>query len=95
MNENKQSIAIGQAVNEHDSSTRAKRVVSPSLATKVDEADASTTYIGTAVIGAATSSALWQIKKVSVSGTVTTITWADGNDNYDNIWDNRASLSYS
>jgi len=52
------------------------------------------TYIGNAVIGSATSGALWQIKRLdSTSGLIKL--WADGNDNFDNIWDNRASLSYS
>lgn len=63
----------------------------------IDEADASTTYIGKTSVGSATdtSSAIWQIVKISISGTVTTMSHADGNDNFDNIWDNRASLSYS
>lgn len=63
--------------------------------TKIDEADANTTYIGKANHGTATSAASWQIQKVTVSGTVTTIAYAAGSDNYNQIWDNRASLSYS
>lgn len=52
------------------------------------------TYVGKAAIGSSSASALWQIKKIDeTSGTV--ITWADGNSNFDNIWDNRASLTYS
>jgi hypothetical protein len=62
---------------------------------KIDEADATTTYIGLALPGTATSAASWQIKKIGVSSTVTTISWADGNEDFDNIFDNRASLSYS
>jgi hypothetical protein len=61
----------------------------------VDEPDSSTAYVGEAALGSATSAAVWRIKRISVSGTVTTITWADGNENFDNVWDNRASLSYS
>ena len=50
-------------------------------------------YVGEAVIGTATSAASWRIKKVdSASGIV--ITWA-GTGVFDQIWDNRASLSYS
>lgn len=52
------------------------------------------TYIGNAVIGSATSGALWQIKRLDTTSGLTKL-WADGNDNFDNIWDNRASLSYS
>lgn len=62
--------------------------------TLVDEPDATTTYVGKAKQGGTTSDAVWQIKKISVSGTVTSITYADSDDLYDNIWDNRTSLNY-
>lgn len=53
-------------------------------------------YIGNAAPGTATSAGTWQIKKLTYdSNGVATIVWADGDSNYDNIWDNRASLSYS
>lgn len=67
----------------------------PDFLQKIDSVDANTTYIGTAQIGAATSSALWQIKRILTSGTITTIAWASGTDAFTNIWDNRVSLSYS
>lgn len=63
--------------------------------TIVDEASSTITYVGKSAAGSGSGSALWQIKRLSVSGNVTTIDHADGNTNYDNIWDNRASLSYS
>ena len=63
--------------------------------TKVDEVDANTTYIGEATPGTATSEAKWRIKKISVSGTVTSISWAGGSRSFDQIWDNRLSLSYN
>lgn len=43
----------------------------------------------------ATSAAIWKIKKLTTVAGVTTIQWADGNQSFDNIWDNRASLMYS
>ena len=61
----------------------------------IDEASSTVTYFGYAAAGGSTSSAVWKIKKLTVSGTVTSILFADGNSNYDNIWNNRASLSYS
>ena len=64
-------------------------------AIKIDEVDSTTTYIGLANIGTLTSAASWQIRKIGVSGTVTTFTWADGDENYDNVWNDRVSLSYS
>lgn len=67
-----------------------------SLDSIIDEADPAITYIGYArVMGAATSAAIWRIKRIKVSGTTTFIGWADSDDNFDNIWDNRASLTYS
>jgi len=59
-----------------------------------DTTTANVTYVGKAVIGSATSTASWQIQKLDeTSGLV--INWADGDANFDNVWDNRASLSYS
>lgn len=54
----------------------------------------SITYIGKANIGSATSSASWQVKRIDETSGLVAM-WADGNSNFDNIWDNRASLSYS
>ena len=64
-------------------------------AIQVDEVStADTMYVGLASIGAATNEDSWQICKIySVSGAV--VTWADGNDDFDNIWENRTSLTYS
>ena len=47
--------------------------------------------------GSSTSSAVWRVKKTVLSDTSddVVITWADGNANFDNIWDNRLSLTYS
>lgn len=68
----------------------------PSLVVeKIDQASASVTYIGQAAPGTATSTAGWRIQRMSVSGTVTTLEYADGDLNFNNIWDNRVSLSYS
>jgi hypothetical protein len=70
-------------------------------ATRVDEEDdGDTLYIGDALPGTATSSATWSIKKVvfteDVGGNTDSVTtWADGNSNRDNIWDDRLSLTYS
>jgi len=61
----------------------------------VDEVSAALTYQGWAVVGAATNAAIWRIRRISVAGVITTIDWADGDSNYDNVWDNRAALSYS
>lgn len=64
------------------------------LATKVDDTTtANVTYVGEAVVGTSAASSLWRIKKIDeTSGIV--ITWADGDSNFDNNWNNRASLTY-
>jgi len=64
------------------------------LAQRIDD-QTSVIYIGTAPIQSATSSPIWSVKRLSVSGGAITIEWADGNDLNDNVWDDRASLSYS
>jgi hypothetical protein len=63
-------------------------------ATIVDEASATITYVGKALPGTATASALWQVQKIDTSGDLT-ITWADGNADFDNVWNDRATLIYS
>lgn len=56
--------------------------------------DGYVTYVGQAVIGSASSASVWQIQKIDET-TGTIITWADGDDNFDNVWDNYAVLTYS
>jgi hypothetical protein len=64
-------------------------------AVRLDDAGSGVTYVGNAPAGSATSAAVWQIKKiVELNGDIT-ITWADGDALFDNVYDNRASLSYS
>ena len=62
---------------------------------KIIDVVGSTTYIGEADPGSALASAVWRIKRIQVVGDVSTILWADGNSNFDNVWNNRAALSYS
>jgi prepilin-type processing-associated H-X9-DG protein len=53
-------------------------------------------YHGWAEPGTATSAAGWRIAKYAWSaGNLVNILWADGNLDFDNVWDDRASLSYA
>ncbi len=54
-------------------------------------------YLGLAIGGTATSAALWQIRAFAYDGSdnLTSILLADGNLEFDNVWDDRAALSYS
>ena len=60
-----------------------------------DSGDSNITYLGEAVPGTATSAASWRIQRYQKSGTAIITTTADGDGSFDNIWDNRESLSYS
>lgn len=60
-----------------------------------DVVSASVTYYGYSLtLGADPAAAVWRIRKETTASTVTTAQYADGNGNYDNIWNNRASLTY-
>jgi hypothetical protein len=62
---------------------------------KIDEATSTLIYIGFSQnLGTDSSIALWKIKKIEKIGTVWEIKYADGNELYDNIWDNRSTLNY-
>ena len=53
-------------------------------------------YIGVAPCGSLVSSPVWQLIRLTLAGTeVTAIEWADGNQSYDNQWDERLSKAYS
>lgn len=66
-----------------------------SLATAIDEVNKNLSYFGFAVIGSSAGDAVWKIQRLQTTGNVTLLQFADGNDSFDNIWNNRASLSYS
>lgn len=51
------------------------------------------TYFGEAEPGTSTAQALWRVSRMTNADN--TIEWADGDGDFDNVWDNYASLSYS
>lgn len=69
--------------------------VVPPRSLRVHEVNSLLTYLGIAIVAATESDAVWQIRKIETSGGVTSIKYADGNANYDNVWTDRESLSYS
>jgi len=54
-------------------------------------------YVGEANPNRDTNTTGWRIKKITYDsdGNPTEVNWADGNSNFDNIWDNRATYTYS
>ena len=65
-------------------STFAKKITSP---------DANTTYIAIAPIGSLQSAAVWQAKKIVVTGNDTVVTWA-GSGAFNQIATDLTTLTY-
>ena len=65
------------------------------LAVRLDDVGGGVSYIGEAQPGATTASAVWRMKRMTETSGDITIEWADGDSAFDNVWDNRLSLSYS
>lgn len=61
----------------------------------VDSGDSTITYVAAAKPGSLTSAASWQIRRITVTGDATAIEWADGDSQFNNVFDDRESLSYS
>lgn len=74
---------------------RLKYVQDVPLKKIIDEESATVTYICEAAPSVTTSQALWRIRKIDTTTNPTTIFFADGNDLFDNVADDRVSLSYS
>ncbi len=70
------------------------------LTSRLDETTmGSILYYAEATPGTAESAASWRIQEITFLNLPTEddlqILWADGNNNFDNIWDDRLALSYS
>lgn len=65
-----------------------------SFTTRIDVVG-TVTYIGEANPGTTAATAAWRIKRISESGQDAVVEWADGDDAFDNVWDDRAILTYS
>lgn len=67
------------------------------LATRVDDVGGTPdiTYVGEADPGSLTANPVWRVKRITDDGSeFTTVQWA-GTGVFDQIWDDRASLTYS
>ncbi len=61
----------------------------------VDESNPNLIYKGFASPAANGQDAVWAIQRVSIANEICSYQWADGNKNFDNVWNNRAALIYS
>lgn len=71
------------------------RTTSGPMAVRLDQADAATLYVGEALPGASPADPVWRIRKLLTTGAETAILYANGDSAFTNIWDNRASFTYS
>lgn len=68
--------------------------VNTSYAVRLDSASATITYVGKAEIGSNESSPVWQIMRITSGVSGETIEYAD-TGGFDQVWTNRASLTYA
>ena len=61
----------------------------------VDMATPTVTYFGYAKLGVRQNDAKWKIVRKTINLTITITEYADGNMEYDNVWNDRTSLNYS
>lgn len=61
----------------------------------IDESNPNVIYKGFASPSAKHDEAVWAIQKITNTGEVCSYQWADGNKNFDNIWNDRATLTYA
>ena len=75
-----------------------QRINADNLATQIDYVSGTNPiYVGIATPGSATSSSVWQIKKITYdsNNNVIGVQYAGGSPDFNQIYDNRASLTYS
>ena len=62
---------------------------------RIDESTPNIIYNGFAVTGASTAEAIWAIQRVTRDKDIIVYEWADGNELYDNVWDERYNIAYA
>jgi hypothetical protein len=60
----------------------------------IDESTPGTVYYGYAVAGADTAAAIWAVLRAVRRRDIMVYSWADGDELFDNIWDDRLTLNY-
>ena len=68
--------------------------VDTTFSIRIDQISDTLLYIGEGNLGADESTPVWSIKKMEQIGSVWKLTYADGNQNKDNVWSDRLTLSY-
>lgn len=66
------------------------------LSKRIDFISDNVIYKAEAPVGTLNTTPLWRIRLITISVTGDTVeTWAGGTDNFDKVWDNRLSYTYS
>lgn len=86
------STTVGKHVT--DAQLRAYIEISQAYATEFEDVGGNIYYLGKAPLGTATSAAEWWIRKIDTTTGEAVTTSADSNSNFDNVWDDRTSLTY-
>ena len=61
----------------------------------VDESNPNVIYKGFASPAAKGEEPVWAIQRVGINAEICSYQWADGNKNFDNVWNDRATLTYA
>jgi hypothetical protein len=64
------------------------------LTVRLDEVSDTLFYVGKALIGKVNTDANWLIIRYTTVGNVLMSEYANGSENFDQVWNNRASLTY-
>jgi len=75
-----------------------QRLNASNMAIRIDyDGNSNPIYIGVAAPGTLDGASYWQLIKLTFDGNnnVTATKYADGNSNFDNIWDNRSDGTYT
>jgi len=80
--------------NSYSSSIRRTLKVAPFITLIATGTITTTTYVGKAMPGTATSEPAWFIQKIDTATNPVSVLLADSNPDFDNIFDDRESLTY-
>lgn len=61
----------------------------------IDEVDTTTTYVWNAEIGSEEASSVWAIRKLTTVWWAFSVEFAEWSPNFDKVWNDRATYSYS
>lgn len=66
----------------------------PEHSVLIDKASSDITYVGQAAVGTLSSQSLWSIMKITTSGSITSVHFANSSESATNIWNDRLTLTY-